>query len=169
MVLYANSYTLEEESMLQKFKITSYTTLLLIGLFVFPSALNALDRDAEIDELNAQLISLSAKYAKAIEKLQAAVNKATEQKVEIQAMLDKGKAANFALQIAFDRSKIIKLNLQGKADTAKMEISNLRVKNLNLQHEVGALQKQVNILTQEKNAYLQGWEDLRRHLGISSE
>ena len=35
--------------MLQKFKITSYATLLLIGLFVFASAEKALDRDAEID------------------------------------------------------------------------------------------------------------------------
>jgi hypothetical protein len=155
--------------MLQKFKITSYTTLLLIGLFVFPSALKALDHDAEINELNAQPITLSAEHAKAIEKLQAAVNKATEEKVEIQAMLDKAKAANVALQVAFDRSKIIKLFLQGEVNTAKMEISNLKTYKKALLHERKNCLRRERILTQEKNAYLQGWEDIRRHLGTLSE
>jgi hypothetical protein len=155
--------------MLQKFKITSYTTLLFIGLFIFPSALKALDHDAEINELNAQLIILSAEHAKTIEKLQAAVNKATEEKVEIQAMLDKAKAANVALQVAFDRSKFIKLTLQGEVDTAKMEVSNLKTFKKNLLRERDFYKAQVSILIQEKNAYLQGWEDLRRHLGTLGE
>jgi uncharacterized membrane protein YhiD involved in acid resistance len=113
--------------MLQKFKITSYATLLLIGLFVFPSAVRALDRDAEIDELNAQLSSLGAEHAKAIEELkaqvdntkldirsemQAAVDKATEEKIEIQATLDKAESAKLELQAALDRSELVKLNLQ---------------------------------------------------------
>ena len=104
--------------MLQKFKMTTYATLLLIGVFVLPYMVEAVDRienasnrfgcgdtyeelrdcmetvvstrDASIDQLNAQLSSVGAELEKAIEELQAAVDKAEAEKVELQAGLLRG-------------------------------------------------------------------------------
>ena len=100
--------------MFKKFKMTTYATLLLIGLFVLPYVVEAVDRienatdrfgcgeiveevrncleavistrDATIDQLNTRLISSEgAEHNKKIEELQNAVRKAEREVVKLQA------------------------------------------------------------------------------------
>jgi hypothetical protein len=178
--------------MFHKFKMTASVTLLLIGLFVLPYIVEAVDRienasnrfgcgdtyeelrdcmetvvstrDASIDQLNAELSSVGAAHEKAIEELQAQADKAKEDiRGEMQAALDNNEAEKGELTTAVDTLKAEKTELQAAVDKAEEEKVELQAAVDKAEAEKVELQAAVD-KAERKNVKLQAALDKRGSL-----
>ena len=165
--------------MLQKFKTSTYATLLLTGLFVLPYMVEAVDRienasnrfgcgdtyeelrdcmetvvstrDASIDQLNAELSSVGAAHEKAIEELQAQADKAKEDiRGEMQAAVDKATEELVEMQAALDKAEADKVELQAALDNNEAEKGELTTAVDTLKAEKTELQAAVDKAEEEK-------------------